>query len=74
MKKTFDAVTWMRKRRTEIDEEDRELSWDEKRKKTRNLIEKDPLWLKLKKRLVEPAAVPDWTARKYKGEHKEKTL
>lgn len=55
MKKTFDAVAWMRKRRIEIDEEDKELSWEEKREKTRRLLEKDPLWLKLKGRLTEPA-------------------
>jgi len=54
MKKTFDAVAWMRKRRIEIDEEDKELSWDEKREKTRRLIEQDPLWLRLKDRLIEP--------------------
>lgn len=54
MKKTFDAVAWMRKRRTEIDEEDKGLSWEEKREKTRRLLEKDPLWLRLRGRLVEP--------------------
>ena len=54
MKKTFDAVAWMRKRRIEIDEEDKELSWEEKREKTRRLLEKDPLWLRLKGRLIEP--------------------
>ncbi len=55
MKKTFDAVAWMRKRRIEIDEEDKGLSWEEKREKTRRLLEKDPLWLRLKGRLIEPA-------------------
>ena len=54
MKKTFDAVAWMRKRRIEIDEEDKELSWEEKREKTRRLLEKDPLWLRLKGRIIEP--------------------
>ena len=33
MKKTFDAVAWMRKRRMEIDKEDEGLSWVEKHKK-----------------------------------------
>ncbi len=54
MKKTFDAVAWMRKRRIEIDEEDKGLSWEEKREKTRRLLKKDPLWLRLKDRLMEP--------------------
>ena len=54
MKKTFDAVAWMRKQRMEIDEEDKGLSWEEKRAKTRKLLEKDPLWLRLKGRLMEP--------------------
>ena len=54
VKKTFDAVAWMRKRRMEIDEEDKGLSWEEKREKTRKLLEKDPLWLRLKGRLMEP--------------------
>ena len=43
MKKAFDAVAWRRRRRMEIDEEDHELSWVEKRKKNRELIERDPL-------------------------------
>jgi hypothetical protein len=54
VKKTFDAVAWMRKRRIQIDEEDKGLSWEEKREKTRRLLEKDPLWLSLKGRLIEP--------------------
>lgn len=54
MKKTFDAVAWMRKRRIEIDEEDKGLSWEKKREKTQSVLEKDPLWLRLKDRLVEP--------------------
>jgi hypothetical protein len=74
LKKTFDAVTWMRERRAEIDEEDQGLSWEEKRQKTRDLLEKDPLWLKLGKRLVVPAAIPAETSRKHMGEHNEKTF
>ena len=75
MKKTFDAVTWMRKRRTKIDEEDRDLTWEEKRQKTRNLLEKDLLWHKLGKRLVEPSAPgPTGTSRRYGGEHNEKVF
>jgi hypothetical protein len=58
VKKTFDAVTWMRKRRADIDQEDKDLSWEEKREKTRKLLEKDPLWLRLKNRVVEAAEFP----------------
>ena len=57
MKKIFDAVAWMRKRREEIDKEDQGLSWKEKHEKTRKLLEKDPLWQSLRKRLVEPTSV-----------------
>ncbi len=72
MKKTFDAVVWMRKRRTEIDEEDQKLSWEEKRKKTRRILERDPLWLKLKNRVVETTAISAGISRKYKrGTHEK---
>jgi len=57
MRKTFDAVAWMRKRRIEIDKEDQKLSWEEKRKKTRRIVERDPLWLKLKDRVLETTAI-----------------
>ena len=43
MKKTFDAVQWMRRRRTEIDEEDRGVSWEERRRKTREIVMRDPI-------------------------------
>jgi hypothetical protein len=55
MKKTFDAVAWMRKRRAEIDKEDEGLSWKEKDEKTRRLLKADPLWIRLKTRVVESA-------------------
>jgi hypothetical protein len=54
MKKAFDTVAWMRAKRREIDEEDGRLSWEEKHEKTRQLLEVDPLWLRLKNRIVEP--------------------
>jgi hypothetical protein len=54
--KTFDAVAWMRGRREKIDEQDQGLSWEEKYIKTRQLIENDPLWLRLKDRVVKPSA------------------
>ena len=55
MKKTFDAVAWMRKRRAEIDKEDEGLSWKEKDEKTRRLLKADPLWIRLKARVAESA-------------------
>ena len=63
MKKTFDAVVWMRTRRAQIDEEDRDLSWEEKREKTRRLLEADPLWQRLKGRAIEPTAMPPMAVR-----------
>ncbi|MCJ7704776.1 MAG: hypothetical protein MUO28_04465 [Desulfobacterales bacterium] len=66
MEKTFDAVAWMRKRREEIDKEDQGLSWEEKHEKTRKLLEKDPLWLSLKNRLVEPTSVPVEKSKRHK--------
>jgi hypothetical protein len=72
MKKTFDAVVWMRKRRMEIDEEDQGLSWVEKRKKTRELLEKDPLWQRLKSRLVEPTSVSVGAVRENQEEYGKK--
>jgi hypothetical protein len=58
MKKEFDAVDWMRTRRANIDEEDRSLSWEEKRERTRSFLTTDPLWRRLKSRAVEVAATP----------------
>ena len=55
MKKTFNAVAWMRKRRAEIDREDAGLSWKENNEKTRRLLKADPLWIRLKTRVVESA-------------------
>jgi len=52
MKKTFDAVAWMRARREQIEREDIGLTWDQKRLKTRKLLENDPIWLRLRHRLV----------------------
>ncbi len=52
-RKSFDAVTFMRKRREEIDLEDADLSWTEKREKTRRIIENDPLWKRLKDRVAQ---------------------
>ncbi len=72
MRKSFDAVGWMRKRRTEIDKEDQGLSWEEKTEKTRKLLENDPLWRRLRKRLVEPKSVPVAATKGYKQKVAEK--
>ena len=56
MKKSFDAVAWMRQRRVAIDKEDEGLTWEEKSRKTLGLLEGDPLWERLKSRVVEPAS------------------
>ncbi len=52
MKKDFDAVAFMRKRRAEIDDEDAGLTWEERSVKTRALLEDDPLCLRLRERHV----------------------
>ena len=56
MTKRFDAVAWMRKRREEIDKEDEGLTWEQKARGTVDLLQKDPLWKRLKRRLVAPPA------------------
>lgn len=57
MDKTFDAVAFMRKRREQIDAEDAALTWQERRAKTRMLVERDPLWHQLRSSTVEPDEV-----------------
>jgi hypothetical protein len=54
MTKTFDAVQWMRQRRAQIDEEDRGLSWEEKRRRTHQIIMQDPLLASLGGKVVSP--------------------
>ena len=51
MDKTFDAVAFMRQRREQIDAEDAGLTWEERKAKTRAMIEDDPLWQRLKNRV-----------------------
>ena len=53
MTKDFDAVAFMRRRRTEIDEEDKGLTWEERRAKTRALLEDDPLWRRFRDRTTD---------------------
>lgn len=50
--KPFDAVAFMRRRREEIDREDERLSWNEKRVRTMKSLEGDPVWERIKERLV----------------------
>ena len=57
MKKAFDAVSWMRQRRTEIDEEDAALTWAEKREKTHEQVLQDPILSRLSEKTVGPARV-----------------
>ena len=57
MRKAFDAVAFMRRRREEIDREDEGLTWEERVRKTRELLRNDPLWLYLKDRLAEPVTL-----------------
>jgi len=62
MKKMFDAVEWMRRRRTEIDKEDEGLTWEERSRKTIALLEGNPHWERLKKR-AKPTNTPGDVAR-----------
>ncbi len=55
MPKDFDAVAWMRKRRTEIDQEDEGLTWEERSRKTVEMLGDDPLWKRLAGRVVKPS-------------------
>jgi hypothetical protein len=57
MSRGFDAVAFMRRRREEIDREDEGLSWEERARKTRELLREDPLWLYLKDRVAEPVTL-----------------
>lgn len=57
MKKTFDAVEFMRRRREEIDAEDAGLTWEERTAKTRALLKDDPLWQRLQHRIVVPGGI-----------------
>jgi hypothetical protein len=54
MKKSFDCVAWMRKRRAEIDEEDRDLTWQEKRRRTHEIASRDPILGSLCRRALTP--------------------
>ena len=63
MEKAFDAVQWMRKRRIEIDEEDRDLTWSEKRRKTHEIVMGEPLLALLCGRITPPEQVDPMMVR-----------
>lgn len=50
MKKSFDAVGWMREQRIRIDRETEGFSWKERRQWIRKSLEGDSLWESLKDR------------------------
>jgi hypothetical protein len=74
MKKEFDAVEWMRRRRTQIDEEDKGLTWAKKRQKTREEILRDPVLARLSTEIAAPgtAAPKAPKQRIMPGEHNRK--
>lgn len=53
MTETFKAVEWMRQMRAQIDAEDAGLDWSERHRKTLEMLEKDPLWRRLKGRIAD---------------------
>jgi len=59
MNKQFDAVAFMRRRRAEIDEEDKGLTWEERSQKTLRLLENNPRWRRLRSRIVRPRQVEE---------------
>jgi hypothetical protein len=64
MKKTFDAVAWMRQRRTQIDEEDAALTWAQKQQKTHEEVLRDPLLAPLGAQTVVPEKAALRTGKK----------
>jgi hypothetical protein len=57
MNQSFDAVSFMRKRREEIEQEDAGLSWEERSWKTIAALKGNPLWERLKDRRI-PTGTP----------------
>jgi hypothetical protein len=64
MKKRFDAVAWMRQRRTQIDEEDGTLTWAQKRQRTHEQVLQDPVLAPLCGEVVAPEKVALRTRKK----------
>ncbi len=52
MKKSFDAVAFMRKRREELSREYEGLSRQERERKMAEALKDDPLWHRLENRIV----------------------
>ena len=57
MKKAFDTVDWMRHRRAQIDQEDANLTWTQKREKTHELVRQDPILSQLSEKTLAPDKV-----------------
>lgn len=61
--RSFDAVAWMRRKREEQDDEIRRCGWDESRRRMMERLQNDPLWLRLKNRVVEPTSLRSLTLK-----------
>jgi hypothetical protein len=59
MSNEFHAVEFMRRRRAEIDAEDEGLTWEQRSEKTLRLLEKNPRWQRLKRRVVRSTRTPE---------------
>ena len=69
MKKTFDAVAFMRKRREELSREYEGLSWEECESRIRKSLKDDPLYLRLKDRVIQPAILRNTVVREEKQDY-----
>ncbi len=54
MTEQFKAVEWMRHTRARIDAEDEGLEWTDKHRRTLEILDRDPLWRKLRSRVADP--------------------
>jgi hypothetical protein len=64
MKKKFDAVGWMRKRRIEIDRQTEGMSWEQRAREIRKSLQGDPLWERLRGRTTVPKQSAGQTGRR----------
>lgn len=64
MNKVFDTVAWMRRRRTQIDEEDGLLTWAQKRQRTHEEVLRDPLLAPLCAETAVPEKAPPRARKK----------
>lgn len=58
MNRPFNAVAFMRRRREEIDRDDEGLTWEEKSRRTLELLGEDPLWTRFEGRVGLPDPLP----------------